>query len=86
MAKIMVSCPDSFLEEIDLLAKAEHRSRSELIREALREYMHKSMANKKPINNPQVKNAFEMIRSLKWKGEFDSTKMIREMRDSRYSQ
>ena len=37
--KILVSLPEKFLEEVDTVAAAEHRSRSELIREALRAYL-----------------------------------------------
>ena len=37
--KILVSLPEKFLEEVDRLAAEEHRSRSELIREALRAYL-----------------------------------------------
>ena len=37
--KVLISIPEKFLEEVDHLAAAEHRSRSELIREALRTYM-----------------------------------------------
>lgn len=42
MAKTLISMPDEFLEEIDSVAKAEKRSRSELIREALRQYMRRA--------------------------------------------
>ena len=37
--KILVSVPEKFLEDIDRVAAEEHRSRSELIREALRAYV-----------------------------------------------
>ncbi|MDP1544908.1 MAG: DUF433 domain-containing protein [Anaerolineales bacterium] len=37
--KILVSLPEKFLEEVDLVAAEEQRSRSELIREALRAYL-----------------------------------------------
>ena len=37
--KILVSLPEKFLEDVDSLAAEEHRSRSELIREALRAYL-----------------------------------------------
>ena len=42
--KILVSLPEKFLEDVDRVAAEEHRSRSELIREALRAYLeiHKS--------------------------------------------
>ena len=37
--KILVSLPEKFLEAVDRVAAEEHRSRSELIREALRAYL-----------------------------------------------
>jgi uncharacterized protein (DUF433 family) len=37
--KILVSLPNKFLENVDRVAAEEHRSRSELIREALRSYL-----------------------------------------------
>ena len=37
--KVMVSFPDEFLQEVDRIAQEEHRSRSELVREALRLYI-----------------------------------------------
>jgi CopG family transcriptional regulator/antitoxin EndoAI len=84
MAKVMLSFPNEFLSEIDEVAKSEHRTRSELIREALREYFRKSKGYKRSIDSPQVKEAFESLRSIKWKGRFDSAKIIRKMRNSRY--
>ena len=36
MARFMVSMPDEMLKKLDRLAKREHRSRSELLREAAR--------------------------------------------------
>ena len=41
MARILISMPEKFLEEIDGVAENESRSRSELIREALRNYMRR---------------------------------------------
>ena len=38
MAKVLISMREDFLEMIDELAQQEHRSRSELIRQALRDY------------------------------------------------
>jgi metal-responsive CopG/Arc/MetJ family transcriptional regulator len=38
-SRVLISLPDKFLEEIDLLATEEQRTRSELIREALRIYL-----------------------------------------------
>lgn len=37
--KVMVSFPEEFLAEVDRVAQEEHRSRSELVREALRLYI-----------------------------------------------
>jgi Arc/MetJ-type ribon-helix-helix transcriptional regulator len=39
MARVLISLPDDFLAQVDAVAAREHRSRSELIREALRAYM-----------------------------------------------
>ncbi len=48
MAKILVTMPDDFLHKIDGIASNEQRTRSELIREALRTYIRRSV-----ITNPQ---------------------------------
>lgn len=45
MAKILVTMPDDFLHRIDGVASSEQRTRSELIREALRTYMRRSSIN-----------------------------------------
>ncbi len=45
MAKILVTMPDAFLHKIDSVAVNEQRTRSELIREALRSYMKRSNIN-----------------------------------------
>ena len=60
MAKILISMPDKFLESIDKLALDEQRTRSELVREALRSYIKKTT-----IINPQraSKNA-EILEEL----------------------
>ena len=42
MARVLISMPEKFLDEIDDVAENENRSRSELIREALRTYIHKN--------------------------------------------
>lgn len=39
MAKVLVNFPDEFLQEVDKVAEVEHRTRSSLIREALRRYL-----------------------------------------------
>ncbi len=42
MAKILITMPDEFLNKVDGLADSESCSRSELIREALRNYMRRA--------------------------------------------
>ena len=42
MARVLISMPESFLGKIDEVADLESRSRSELIREALRSYITRS--------------------------------------------
>ena len=41
MARVLISMPEEFLNKIDQFADGENRSRSELIREALRTYIYK---------------------------------------------
>ena len=43
MAKVLLSIPDKFLDKIDEVAESEQRTRSELIREALRTYMKRNI-------------------------------------------
>ncbi|GBF22809.1 CopG family transcriptional regulator [Candidatus Gastranaerophilus sp. (ex Termes propinquus)] len=54
MARVLISMPEKFLSEIDTVADSENRSRSELIREALRSYIHR---NKVRENTFATKNA-----------------------------
>jgi Arc/MetJ-type ribon-helix-helix transcriptional regulator len=44
MARVLISMPEDFLNRIDQVADGENRSRSELIREALRSYMRRTSA------------------------------------------
>jgi metal-responsive CopG/Arc/MetJ family transcriptional regulator len=39
MAKILVSLPDELLESVDAAAASESRTRTELVREAIRRYL-----------------------------------------------
>ena len=54
MARVLISMPEAFLKNIDEVADNENRTRSELIREALRTYIHR---NKVRENNYATKNA-----------------------------
>ncbi len=54
MAKVLVSMPDEFLNKIDGFAAAEQRTRSELIREALRTYIKKSRVVNPELNEKRA--------------------------------
>ena len=49
MARVLISMPEDFLNKIDQVADGENRTRSELIREALRSYMYKSRVKSSSI-------------------------------------
>ena len=59
MVRVLISMPESFLGKIDEVANYESRSRSELIREALRSYITKSQVRKNTLadRNAQVLEA-----------------------------
>ena len=54
MAKILISMSENFLKTVDELADIEQRTRSELIREALRNYIRKT---NKRISKNAIKSA-----------------------------
>ena len=56
MARILISMPEKFLNEIDGVAENESRSRSELIREALRAYIQKNRVRENALaqKNAQI--------------------------------
>lgn len=62
MAKVLISMKEEFLDEIDKLAEEEHRSRSELIREALRLYMRSRQ--RALLDRRQSASQAQMIESL----------------------
>ncbi len=74
--KVLVSLPEKFIEDVDRVAAEEHRSRSELIREALRAYLEAKKGKvgeqsagytvKKPKAKPKSEKVFpniEVVRS-----------------------
>ena len=86
MSKVMVSFPEEFLAEVDRIAREEHRSRSELLREALRLYVNMRRGHARPSDLPKVRQAVEMqdmlSRSAPGTGE-DSAVDVRRWRESR---
>ena len=56
MERVLISMPEKFLDEIDTVANSENRTRSELIREALRTDMYTSQLrnSKKAVTNAEL--------------------------------
>ena len=84
--KVMVSFPDEFLVQVDRVAQEEHRSRSELVREALRFYMGLRETQGQPRANPLVQRAIlvqdRLSAAAPGTGQ-DSTADIRQWREAR---
>ena len=59
MARVLISMPERFLDEIDQVAGNENRTRSELIREALRTYMYRNQVRntQKSTRNAEILEA-----------------------------
>ena len=64
MARFMVSMPDEILKKLDRQAKEEHRSRSELLREAVRQHLATSEGGANEIRS-QAKNGKRKGRARK---------------------
>jgi Arc/MetJ-type ribon-helix-helix transcriptional regulator len=84
----MVSFPSEFLAEVDHIAREEHRSRSELLREAVRFYIETKAkkSRRRPGSDPHVRQAIAtqdaLARLSPGAGE-DSTVDIRHWREAR---
>lgn len=85
-AKVMVSFPQEFLAEVDQVAREEHRSRSELLREAMRLYMELRRGRGRPNEDPRVRRAVAvqdaLARTAPGVGE-DSAVEVRRWREAR---
>ena len=83
--KVMVSFPAKFLAEIDEVALDEHRSRSELLREAARFYIE-IRHRRRPGDEPRVRSAIAiqdtLARLSHGTGE-DSAADVRRWREAR---
>lgn len=60
MARVLISMKDDFLKQIDEVAEVEQRSRSELIREALRQYIRRNTV----AQNPRIEQDAKAIETL----------------------
>jgi Arc/MetJ-type ribon-helix-helix transcriptional regulator len=87
MARFVVTIPDDFLAEVDARAEAEHRSRSELVREALRGYLRSGERKGNISDRPEVKRALrvqEETRRLLEGSGYSGSEAVRKMRDRIY--
>ena len=84
--KVMVSFPDEFLDQVDRIAKEEHRSRSELLREAMRLYIAVRHGTGRPGDDPRVRAAIAvqdaLAQAAPGSGQ-DSVEDLRRWREAR---
>jgi hypothetical protein len=85
--KVMISLPRPLLETVDRAAAAEHRSRSEFLREAARYYVQRRVAGGRPIDDPAVRRAVTLMdRLAQWDqqlqpdDEWDTVEAVRRTR------
>ena len=84
--KVMVSFPDAFLAQVDQIAREEQRSRSELLREAMRVYIEVRRNKSRPGDDPEVQAAVAAQDALSRKAPGtgqDSTLDVRRWRQAR---
>jgi metal-responsive CopG/Arc/MetJ family transcriptional regulator len=84
--KVMISLPEGLLAELDRVAGEEHRSRSELLREAFRVYVEVRGRRRPPREMAEVRSAValqdELARLSPGRGE-DSAEDVRRWREAR---
>ena len=73
MARVLISMPEEFLNRIDQVADVENRSRSELIREALRTYIYKQKVRE---STSAARNADILDAMLEWFSWFYKTSAV----------
>ena len=88
MSKVMISLAPEFLQDVNAIAKAEHRSRSELVREAIRTYLaiRPGRAGGTTFQSHAAQQAAARILAtrIRWpKGQTAETR-VRTMRGDRY--
>ena len=86
MSKVMVSLSKDFLRGMDAIARAEHRSRSELVREAVRTYVV-TRANTAPSTNRLAarRAAARILRTgLRFPVGQTAESIVRQVRSTRY--
>ncbi len=90
--KLSITLPSDLEKELSKRAKEEHRTMSGVIQESAKLYLRTKtveetakVQGRRPIDDPRVRRAFEMIRKIELRFEDGKTaeEAIREMRDSR---
>ncbi|EKE04208.1 MAG: hypothetical protein ACD_20C00097G0025 [uncultured bacterium] len=61
MAKVLISMSDEFLNMIDSFATNEQRTRSELVREALRNYIRRSRVSNPELNQKRAETLENLL-------------------------
>ncbi len=85
MSNVTITLPNQLLQQLDQIAKREHRSRSAVIQEAVLNLVVRRNANKRPTlwEKPSVRAAVALqdrtARELQGV-KFDSVEFIRKMR------
>ena len=78
LKKVLITVPDTLLDEIDALAGSEKTSRSELVREAMRKYIGEK---KKAATIAQMEKGYQEMAEL----NLSIAKMYFEAEDEQFS-
>jgi metal-responsive CopG/Arc/MetJ family transcriptional regulator len=86
MSKVMISLTDGFLQDMDAIAKAEHRNRSELVREAIRTYLATRGGARALSASREAQRAAARIlhTRVRWSKGRHAASLVRQMRRERY--
>ena len=85
MSKVMISLPETFLHEVDAVAKSEQRSRSELVREAIRTYVATHVGRRFTPTPAAQRAALRILHTrLKLPAGETAESLVRKMRDTRH--
>jgi metal-responsive CopG/Arc/MetJ family transcriptional regulator len=85
MVKTLTSIPKELLAELDLVVQEEKRSRSDVLREAIRFYLQARWTNRQPGRSPLVQRAVAIQDALAQKDTvpWDGVAEIRRWREGR---
>ncbi len=83
MAKVLITMPEKLLKEMERAATAEHRSRNEWVREAVRVQLARPRRRVSILHKPSVQWALqvqERAGKKRHNPNFNSVEFIRQMR------